>query len=65
MSGAVHVSLNIYDLRGQLVVNLVNETLPAGEYSLIFDAAELSSGIYFYRITADDFVKTRKMVLLK
>ena len=62
---AVHVSLSIYDLRGQLVVNLVDETHPAGEYSLLFDAAELSSGIYFYRITTDDFIKTKKMVILK
>ena len=61
----VHVSLSIYDLRGQLVSKLVDETLPAGEYSLLFDAAELSSGLYFYRIITDDFIKTKKMVILK
>jgi len=59
------VNLKIYDVTGKEVANLVNEKLETGTYSYEFNAAGLSSGIYFYTIKADNFVNTKKMVLVK
>ncbi|TFB09635.1 choice-of-anchor B family protein [Candidatus Marinimicrobia bacterium MT.SAG.3] len=59
------VSLIIYNLRGEEVVRLVKSTVPAGNHRVSWDASNVSSGIYFYRLQAGDFVLTRKMVLLK
>ena len=59
------VKLSVYNLLGQEVEVLVNENLKAGEYKVNFNALKLTSGVYFYRITAEGFSKTRKMVLIK
>lgn len=59
------VTLKIYDILGSEVETLVNEEKPAGTHEVIFDAESLGSGIYFYRLTAGDYVSTRKMLLLK
>jgi hypothetical protein len=59
------VTLTVYNVLGQQVATLVSETLGAGRYSARFDASKLSSGTYIYRLTADDFVKTSKMMLIK
>lgn len=63
------VKLLVYDITGQQVMELVNETQEAGYYSAEFDGSSLSSGVYFYRITAEGegrkFIKTIKMVLVK
>ncbi len=61
------VSLKIYDLLGNEVATLVNEEKPAGNYNLDFQAHNfnLSSGTYFYRLQAGNFVETKKMILLK
>jgi hypothetical protein len=59
------VSLKIYDVMGREVVELVNGRQTAGAYTVDFDAASLASGTYFYKLTADDFVSVKKMVLLK
>ena len=59
------VKLIIYNLRGQEVTFLINGNMPAGNHQVIWDASNVSSGIYFYRLQAGDFVQTRKMVLLK
>ena len=59
------VRLRVFDVAGAFVAELVNERRPAGIYSELFDASSLSSGIYFYRIEADGFVRSRKLVLLK
>jgi len=59
------VSLKVYDLVGNEVKTLVNEIKPAGSYSVTFDGSNLSSGIYFYKITADDFSSVKKMTLVK
>jgi hypothetical protein len=59
------VSLIVYDNLGTEVVNLVNEVKVAGRYEVEFSAANLSSGIYFYRLTVGNFVDTKKMLLLK
>ena len=44
---------------------LVNEIKKPGMYEVTFDGSKLSSGIYFYKITADDFIETKKMILTK
>jgi len=59
------VSLKIYNVLGKEVRTLVNSKQDAGYYEVVLNAADLSSGIYFYTITAGDFVETRRMVLLK
>lgn len=59
------VKLKIYNLLGREVKTLVDEYKQAGIYSITFDASDLSSGVYFYRVEAADFAKTRKMILLK
>ncbi len=62
------VSLSIYNIKGQLVETLVDEVQQAGNYSIVWNVHEksgISSGIYFYRITAGDFTDTKKCVILK
>lgn len=61
-----NVSLKIYDILGREVRTLINnETKTAGEYTINFDARDLPSGIYIYRLQAADFVQVKKMILLK
>lgn len=62
---ASDVSLTIYNSVGQEVKQLVNNQLQAGRYNYSFDASSLPSGIYFYRIKANTFVETKRMVLIK
>lgn len=59
------VSLKIYDVLGKLVEQPVNEVKQAGDYSIEFDASNLSSGVYYYEIKAADFTDVKKMVLIK
>jgi len=59
------VELKLYDLLGREVTTLVNRKQIAGSYRVQFDGKNLSSGTYFIRMKAGDFVKTQKMVLLK
>ena len=59
------VLLTVYNLRGEEVARLLKGTMPTGNHRVIWDASNVSSSIYFYRLQAGDFVQTRKMVLLK
>ncbi|MGE5811062.1 MAG: T9SS type A sorting domain-containing protein, partial [Ignavibacteria bacterium] len=59
------VQLDVYNLLGEKVMELINEEMPAGYHQTAFNAGSLSSGIYFYRIQAGTFTETRKMMLLK
>jgi hypothetical protein len=59
------VTLKVYDVLGNEIATLVNEEKPAGSYDVKFDASQLSSGIYFYKLKAGSFVGTKKMLLLK
>jgi hypothetical protein len=64
------VQIKMYDMLGNEVAELVNETKPAGFYESTFDASELSSGVYIYRITALNgdriiFSQSRQMMLIK
>ncbi len=60
-----HVSLKVYDLLGKQVAELVNAEKPAGEYNVQFNATNLPSGIYAYRLEAGNFVSVKKMILMK
>ncbi len=59
------VELSVYNLAGQKVAVLVQETLSAGDYRVTFNASGLSNGIYFVRLKAGPFTQTRKIVLMK
>ena len=59
------VELKIFNVLGQEIETLVNEEKPAGNYRVEFNAAELPSGVYFYRINAGSFNQVRKMLLIK
>jgi hypothetical protein len=59
------VSLKVYDVLGKEVATLINEEIAAGRYNVVFDASNLPSGIYFYRLSVNNFSMTRKMVLIK
>ncbi|MCH7964455.1 MAG: choice-of-anchor B family protein [Bacteroidetes bacterium] len=59
------VNLSIFNSLGEKVAELVNQSKPAGEYTVTFDAGNFSSGVYIARITAGSFIKIIKMTLLK
>ncbi len=59
------VNLSVYDILGRKVSTLINEEKTAGIYKVEFNAINLPSGIYFYKIKAGSFVQTKKMVLMK
>jgi len=59
------VSLKFYDVLSKEVATLVNEEKPAGSYEIEFNGTGLPSGIYFYQLRTESYVKTKKMVLLK
>lgn len=59
------VTLKVYDSLGNEITTLVNEEKPPGNYESKFDGNKLTSGIYFYRLIAGNFTKTKKMVLLR
>lgn len=59
------VSLRVYDLLGREVQSLVNEEKQAGSYTIDFEATDLTSGVYFYRLEADGFSNVKKMILIK
>ena len=59
------VQLKVYDALGKEVATLVNEEKSPGTYEVTFDASNLSSGIYFYKLQTGNFVETKKMILLR
>jgi len=65
ISNTANVKLVIYDILGRVVDVLVNQSLAAGNYSIIYTNKNLSSGIYFYELTAGDFKDIKKMSLVK
>tara|TARA_R110002124_G_scaffold286888_1_gene469050 strand:+ start:1409 stop:6949 length:5541 start_codon:yes stop_codon:yes gene_type:complete len=62
---AGNVQLEVYNMLGQKIVELVNGRKNAGWHTISFDASQLASGIYIYRITSGNYVKTNKMLLIK
>ncbi len=59
------ISLIIYDVTGKAVQTLINENLHEGEYEVSFNADGLSSGVYFYRMSAANFVESKEMILIR
>ncbi|MGA9120263.1 MAG: T9SS type A sorting domain-containing protein, partial [Bacteroidota bacterium] len=64
-TGDRRMRLIVYDILGREVAVLADGRFPAGQFSFTFDAKNLAGGVYFYRLTAGSFVKTKKMILVK
>ncbi len=62
---ASHVSVKVFDVLGNTITTLVNQTQEIGSYKVNFNANELSNGIYFYKIQSGGFTDIKKMLLLK
>jgi hypothetical protein len=62
---ASRVELTVYNVLGQTVTTLVDGDMPAGEHIVSWNASSVSSGVYFYRLSTNGFVETKKMMLLK
>ncbi len=62
---AGHVSLNVYNNMGQKVAELVSQEMGAGSYNVEWNASGFASGMYFYRLEANNFVATKKLILLR
>jgi len=60
-----NVTLKVFDVLGSEITTLINKEQPLGNYEIEFDGNDLTSGIYFYRLQAGDFVETKKMILMK
>ncbi len=60
-----NTKITIYDILGKEVATLVNQELKPGVYEIDFDGNRLASGIYYYNLKADDYIATKKMVLVK
>lgn len=60
-----YTSLKIYDISGRMITNLVDGKMLKGFNSIVFDAKDLSSGVYFYILKSNDFFESKKMVLIK
>ena len=59
------VTIKVYNILGKEVKTLVNENQNVGKYEISFNASDLCSGVYFYKLTAGNFVETKKMILLR
>ena len=60
-----HVSLKVYDILGKEVMTLVNEHREAGYCETRFEGSSLASGMYIYRLSAGNFISTKKMLMIK
>jgi hypothetical protein len=59
------VVIKIYDVTGKEIATLVNSEKAAGTYTVSFNAKQLASGVYYYRLTANNYTATKKFILLK
>jgi hypothetical protein len=59
------VQLKVYGILGREVATLVNETKQPGNYEVVFNASNLPTGVYFYKLKAGEFIQTKKMILIK
>jgi hypothetical protein len=60
-----YISLKVYDLLGQDVATLFEGVRQSGNYEVIFDGKGLTSGVYLYRLVANNFIQTKKLILLR
>jgi hypothetical protein len=65
VSSISQVTLKVYDVLGNEVATLVDEYKPAGSYEVDLNASKLSSGIYFYKLQSNNYIETKKMILIK
>jgi hypothetical protein len=65
LPGELKVDLKVYNILGQEVATLLNETLTPGRHSVTFNAGNLASGVYIYRINAGGYTSAKSMLLLK
>ena len=65
LPSAMNVRLEVFNVLGQNVATLYDGVLDAGLHEYPFDASALSSGIYLYRLQADEMIETKKMILMK
>ncbi len=61
----LQVNLSIYNLLGQKVATLVNKKQPAGNYNVQWDATGFATGVYYYKIEADEYSEVKKMILIR
>ena len=59
------VRIAVYNLLGEEVVELANSEFISGKHIINFDATEYTSGVYFYRLKTNEFVETKKMILMR
>lgn len=65
ISTASDVSLDVYNMIGEKVATLINGNIKAGEHTITFNGSDYASGVYFYQLTAENTIETRKMLLVK
>lgn len=65
LPASAHVTLEVFNSLGQKITTLVNEQQSNGQHSVTFDASNLTSGFYIYRLQAGDYTQTRNMILVK
>jgi hypothetical protein len=65
LSSRSHVTLDLFNTLGQIVTELVNGDLEAGQHEVRVDASGLASGVYFYRLRAGNFIQTKSLSLLR
>jgi hypothetical protein len=59
------VTVKVFDILGNEVATLVNETKEPGAYEVEFDGSQFPSGVYFYKLTAGSFTSSKKLILMK
>lgn len=62
---AAQVVLTVYNIQGQKIKNLLTDYKQAGSYDVVFDGTGLASGMYFYRLEADNYTQVKRMLLIK
>jgi hypothetical protein len=60
-----HVLLQVFDVTGKEITQLINKEMPAGAHKIVFDASQMASGVYFYLIKSGEYSATKKMMVLK
>ncbi len=65
LAGQGHVTLKVYDIAGREVATLVDGVREAGGYEVVFEAKNLASGVYIYRLTAGTYAEARKLLLIR
>ncbi|MBE2226106.1 MAG: T9SS type A sorting domain-containing protein, partial [Ignavibacteria bacterium] len=60
-----YVNLSVFDSKGSLVAELLSSEISAGNYDVDFEGSELTSGVYFYKLSTEGFTDTKKMILVR